>query len=78
MKGGFFWREKNPSLFTGGHPHTTSFTHVSCYSLSAVHLGIMFSDGSLSLYARITICSHIRCGTGSAWLVGAMNCLKRA
>lgn len=30
MKGGFFGREKKPSLPAGGHPHTTSFTHVFC------------------------------------------------
>lgn len=30
MKGGFFGREKKPSLPAGGHPHTTSFTHVLC------------------------------------------------
>jgi hypothetical protein len=28
VKGGFFGREKKPSLPAGGHPHTTSFTHV--------------------------------------------------
>jgi hypothetical protein len=30
VKGSFFGREKKPSLPVGGHPHTTSFTHVFC------------------------------------------------
>lgn len=80
MSEGRFLREGEETVVACGWASAHNVLHPrALYALPCWRITLsMFSDQSLDLHARITICSHIRWGTGCAWFAGAMNCLSRA
>lgn len=80
MSEGRFLLEGEETLVVYGWASANNVLHLGVLSFpicsGSTVAGI--SNGVPPHHARITICSHIRCGTGSASFVGAMNCLSRA